>query len=121
MLCTVFRRELRVDGLSEAHSFVLHVKNTVVVLEEVNTKVCFARVASGSNLENTVSIAIDYVLMLRDNVGCLIDCKLQVWHHIELLLGATCTPKTYWVKSWLSGTIGFMHDCKEVLHGLLRQ
>ena len=64
MRSTIFSRELRVDGLSEADSLVLHVKNTVIVLEEVNAEVCFSSVTGGSNLEDTVPVAIDHVLML---------------------------------------------------------
>ncbi len=60
----VLRRESRVDGLSEADSFVLHVKNTVVVLEEVNAEVRLSCVARRRNLQDTVPVAVDHVLML---------------------------------------------------------
>ena len=121
MRSTIFSRELRVDGLSEADSLVLHVKNTVIVLEEVNTKVCFASVTSGSDLEDTVSVAIDHVLVFRDYIGGLVDCEFQVWHGVVLLFRALCAPEPDRVKPWLACVESVVHDLQEVLHGLLRQ
>ena len=63
MLCTFFCGEIRVDGLREADSLVFHVKNTVIILEEVNTKVSLACVTRRCDLENTVAIAVDHILM----------------------------------------------------------
>ena len=86
--------QVAVDRLSEANFLVVHVEDSVVVFEEVNTKVGLARVPSWCNLQNTVSIPINDVLVLGDHVVRRLDRESQVWHGIELLNGAASAPES---------------------------
>jgi len=102
--------EVRVDTLRETHSLVIHVENTVIILKEVNAKVSLASVASRRDLQHTVPVPIDHVLMLAYHVVCLLDCEGEVGHRIVLLHRAVGTPQANWVQLGLASTILFVHD-----------
>ena len=58
-----------------------------------------------------MSIPIDHVLMLRDDISRLVNCKLKVRHRVELLISAACTPEADRIESWLAYAISLVHDC----------
>jgi len=111
--------QVRVDRLSETYTLVIHVEDAVVVLKEVNTEIGLASITSGCDLQHTVSVPIDNVLVLRDHVLCRFNREGQVWHGVVLLDGTSSAPETYWVELWLTGTIDVVHDREQVVHGLL--
>ena len=90
-------RKVRVDGLSKSDSLVVHVENTIVVFKEVDSQVSFTCVASRSDLQHTVSISIDNVLVLRNNVVSRLNRESQIWHCVKLLNRALGSPETHWV------------------------
>ena len=102
--------QVGVDRLGKAYTFVIHVEDTVEVLEEVDTQVRFASIARGRNLQHAVSISIDDVLMFGNHIVCRLNCKGQVWHGIKLLNSALCAPESNWVQLGFSSTVDVVHD-----------
>ena len=113
--------EIRVDALSETNSLVVHIEDAVVVLEEVNAQVCLAVVARWCDLQHAMPVSVDHVLVLRDNISCVIDGERQVRHSIKLLNCAACTPKTHWVQLRFACSVLLVHNAKQVVHCLLWQ
>ena len=113
--------EIRVDALRETNSLVVHVEDAVVVLEEVNAQVCLAVVARWCDLQHAMPVSVDHVLMLRDNISCVVDGERQVRHRIELLDRAAGAPKTHWVQLRFACSILLVHNAKQVVHCLLWQ
>ena len=102
--------QVGVDRLGKAYTFVIHVEDTVEVLEEVDTQVRFASIARGRNLQHAVSISIDDVLVLGDHIVCLLYCESQVWHSVELLNRAVGSPEAHWVQLGLASAVDVVHD-----------
>ena len=97
MLKGLVLAKIRVHTFSEANSLVVHVKNTVVIFEEVDAKIGLASVARRCNLQDAVTISVNHVLMFTDDVVCLLDRKCKIRHRIILLNGTMSTPETHWV------------------------
>ena len=104
--------EIRVDTLGESDTFVVHIENTVVVFEEVDTEVCLTSIASRRDLQDTMTIAVDHVLVLTNNIIGLFNGESEIWHRIELLNCAVSTPKADWIQLWLTSSILLVHDAE---------
>ena len=104
--------QVRVNRLCEADSFVIHVKHSVVILEEVDAEIGLAGVTCRRYLQDAVAIPVYQILMLRNHVLRRVDCKSQVWHGVVLLNCASGAPKANRVQLGFASAILVMHDAE---------